>query len=158
MLHGLDAIQQTLYALDMDGSNSRKIAGAIFVVVMLLVGILVGTLITGNLENSQNTKTSASQISVAALEVISPSPGQTVSKNTEVKAMLATSADVGNLLGVYKIGEETSISMKIIRQGDKVVLSATIDPTQLPKGRQTLSIFLYQSGQLIGSSVFYISI
>jgi uncharacterized membrane protein len=142
----------------MDSGNSRKIAGAIFVVVLLLVGVLVGTLITGNLSTSQNTKTSASQATVSPLEVISPAPGQAVSQSTEIKAMLATTAEIGSLMAVYKIGEETSIPMKITRQGEKVILTGSIDPSQFPKGRQTLSMFLYQTGQLIASSVFYISI
>ena len=112
----------------MDSGNSRKIAGAIFVVVLLLVGVLVGTLITGNLSTSQNTKTSASQATVSPLEVISPAPGQAVSQSTEIKAMLATTAEIGSLMAVYKIGEETSIPMKITRQGEKVILTGSIDP------------------------------
>ncbi len=146
----------------MDEGNSKKIASSIFVIVLLLIGVLVGTLITRNLNTSQNTKTSASQASVAPIEVISPAPGQTLSKSTEVKAMLSTQVEITSLLAVYKIGEETSIPMKVTRQNEKVILAGTLDPAQLPKGRNTLSIFLYktnsESSELIGSSVFYIQI
>lgn len=146
----------------MDDGSSKKIAGSIFVIVLLLVGVLVGTLITRNLNTSQNTKTSASQSSVAPIEVINPAPGQTLSKSTEVKAMLSTPVEVTSLLAVYKVGEQTSIPMTITRQNEKVILNGTLEPSQLPKGRNTLSIFLYQTNsegsELIGSSVFYIQI
>lgn len=146
----------------MDNGSSKKVAGTIFVVVLLLVGVLVGTLITRNVSDSQNTTTSASQATVTPLEVISPVPSQQITKITEVKAMVANTSDISQLTAVYKIGETTAMPMKITQQGGKVILTGSLDPSQAAKGRNTLSIYLYQStsGQteLIGSSVFYIQI
>ena len=146
----------------MDHDNFKRIGLSVFVVVLLLIGVLVGTLVTRNLSTSQNTKTSASQSTVTPLEVLSPPPGDTLTKVTEVKARLTSSVDPKKLTAVYKLGDNSAVPMKIEQLADKVVLTGTLDPAVFPKGRQTLSIYLYQnessSADLIGSSVFYVQI
>lgn len=146
----------------MENGNAKKIAASIFVMVLLLVGILIGTILTRNISNSQNTTTSASQTVVTPLEVISPAPGSIIKQTTEIKAMAKSSYDPAVLTAVYKIGDEAAIPLKVDKQSDKIIISGTIDPSQSPKGRNTLSIYLYNTtpGQteLIGSAVFYIQI
>ena len=146
----------------MDSSNAKKIAASIFVMVLLLVGILIGTILTRSISNSQNTITSASQTVVTPLEVISPAPGSSIKTPTQIKAMTESNFDPAVLTAVYKVGDEAAIPLKVEKQSDKVVISGSIDPAQSPKGRNTLSIYLYNTtpGQteLIGSAVFYIQI
>lgn len=146
----------------MDDGNTKKIAMTIFVIVLMLVGVLVGTLITRNLSTSTNTKTSASQTVVTPLEVLSPTPGQTVTQPIEIKARIDSTTEISKLNAVYKIGDTTAVPMRLEQSGSKLIMTAPLNPANSPKGRNTLSIYLYQtdkgSAELIGSAVFYISI
>lgn len=150
------------YLKTMDGESHKKIAVSIFIVVLLLVGVLVGSLITRNVAQTQTTKTQASQNTVKAIEVLNPAPGQVLNGPTEVKARVINRTGKEKLNAVFIAGDSAGVPMKLEQQEDKLIMTGTLDPKNAAPGRQTLSIYLYKTengtAELVGSSVFYIQI
>lgn len=141
------------------GNGRMKVVFGVGILALLLVGVLIGVVVTSNTQKTQNIQTRAAQEEVGEVEIISPRPGEKIS-GTQIKARFETSDDVKNISSVYKISDDPAKQLTVERlDPEKVILSGTVDIPQLASGRHTLTIYIYskQGGpnRLVGSSVFY---
>ncbi len=147
----------------MDDTRKKSLFG-IAVIIVLLVGVTVGAVLTKNLTESKNTKTSAFQEpSVKAIEIVSPKPGSKVDQTTIFTGMFNTPEKPGNLQAVIKIDENTARPLKISQSiPGKVSLDGIIPAEGLQPGRHNVAVYLYNSSSnqpvLAGSAIFSIQI
>lgn len=127
--------------MDLSTQDKTKIIfGGLFVII-LLVGIIVGTILTQNKQGySLNSKASTS----SSIEVLTPKPGESVTSSVEVSAVAKIKDNGQKINGVATVDGLNPKLIKVNRtDNDNLVLTVSLDLSGVV-GNRTIELQLHQ--------------
>lgn len=120
--------------------KTKIIFGGLFVII-LLVGIIVGTILTRSKQGySLNSKASTS----SPIEVLTPKPGESVTASVEVRAVAKIKDNGQKINGVATVDGQSPKLIKVNRtDSDNLVLTVDLDLSGVI-GNRTIELQLHQ--------------
>lgn len=127
--------------MDLSTQDKTKIIfGGLFVII-LLVGIIVGTMLTQS-KQGYNLKSQAS--SSSPIEVLTPKPGENVTASVEVNAVAKIKDSGQKINGVATVDGQSPKLIKVNRtDSETLVLTVNLDLSGV-SGNRTIELQLHQ--------------